>query len=63
MITLCGKTYFWYGHGLSQNTRGFLYYHTPPKAPPLAGEVRFRLANDLDKFHDGEDLLAENKAP
>jgi hypothetical protein len=47
----------------SPNTRGFLYYHTPPKAPPLVGEVRFRLANDLDKFHDGEDLLTPNKAP
>ena len=66
VIPSCGKTYLWYGLGDSRfppNTRGFLYYHTPPKAPPLVGEIRFRLANNLAKFNDGEDLLNPNKAP
>ena len=45
------------------NTRGFLYYYTPPKAPPLVGEVRFRLANHIDNFHDGKDLLSVEKIP
>ena len=45
------------------DTRGFLYYYTPPKAPPLAGEVRFRLASGPDRFHDGEDLLSTDKIP
>jgi hypothetical protein len=70
-IPSCGKICLWYGRQSAgdvhtrfpPNTRGFLYYHTPPKAPPLVGEVRFRLASDLAKFHDGEDLLTENKAP
>ncbi|KAF8350383.1 hypothetical protein F5887DRAFT_1069407 [Amanita rubescens] len=44
-----------------QNTRGFLYYYTPPKAPPLAGEVRFRCANSLKDFPNGKDLLSINK--
>ena len=43
------------------NTRGFFYYHTPPKAPPLIGEIRFRCANTLDDFHNGEDLLSKDK--
>ena len=45
------------------DTRGFLYYYTPPKAPPLAGEIRFRRANNLDSFHDGKDLLSADKIP
>ena len=45
------------------NMRGFLYYHTPPKAPPLVGEIRFRIASHLDNFHDGEDLLSRDKTP
>lgn len=73
-LPLCGKTFLWYAPAgadrkrvaytrFPPNTRGFLYYYTPPKAPPLVGELRFRLANDLDGFHDGEDLLSVNKAP
>ena len=41
------------------NTRGFLY-HTPPKAPPLVGELRFRCANSLQDFPNGKDLLSTN---
>lgn len=43
------------------NTRGFLYYHVPHKAPPLAGEIRFRCASYLDNFHHGQDLLSMDK--
>ncbi|KAF8347421.1 hypothetical protein F5887DRAFT_955743 [Amanita rubescens] len=32
-------------HPFPPNTRGFLYYHTPPKAPPFVGEICFRCAN------------------
>ncbi|KAF8340883.1 hypothetical protein F5887DRAFT_1284186 [Amanita rubescens] len=40
------------------NTRGFLYYHIPPKAPPFVGEIRFRCANSLQDFPNGKDLLS-----
>ncbi|KAF8347399.1 hypothetical protein F5887DRAFT_1072391 [Amanita rubescens] len=43
------------------NTRGFLYYHTPPKAPPFVGEIRFRCANSLEDFPNGKDLLSSDK--
>jgi hypothetical protein len=43
------------------NTRGFFYYHTPPKAPPFVGELRFRCASNLDDFHNGKDLLSKDK--
>ncbi|KAF8347391.1 hypothetical protein F5887DRAFT_29070 [Amanita rubescens] len=43
------------------NTRGFLYYHTPPKAPPFVGEIRFRCANSLQDFSNGKDLLLSDK--
>src|SRR6266576_1923725 len=43
------------------NTRGFLYYHTPPKAPPFVGELRFRCANSLEDFPNGKDLLSTDK--
>ena len=43
------------------NTRGFFYYHTPPKAPPLVGELRFRCASNLDDFHNGKDLLVKDR--
>ena len=65
----CGTQSLPYGHDncgqlvFPPDTRGFLYYYTPPKAPPLAGEVRFRLASDLDSFHDGTDLLSIDKIP
>lgn len=45
------------------DTRGFLYYHIPPKAPPFAGEIRFRRASDPYGFHNGEDLLSSDKTP
>ncbi|KAF8347418.1 hypothetical protein F5887DRAFT_1281109 [Amanita rubescens] len=43
------------------NTRGFLYYHTPPKAPPFVSEIRFRCANSLQDFSNGKDLLSSDK--
>ncbi len=43
------------------NTRGFLYYHNPPKAPPFVGELRFRCANSLEDFPNGKDLLSTDK--
>jgi len=38
---------------------GFFYYHQPPGAPLLSGEVRFRLtSNNLpESFNQGEDCL------
>ncbi|TBU22218.1 hypothetical protein BD311DRAFT_770818 [Dichomitus squalens] len=44
------------------NTAGFLYYHTPPYSPPLAGEVRFRItpSPDPSSFSEGSDLLMEH---
>ncbi len=61
-----GRTHF---HGLNHdkkvrfppNTRGFLYYHTPPKAPPFVGELRLRCANSLEDFPNGTDLLSTDK--
>ncbi len=43
------------------NTRGFFYYHTPPKAPPYVGELRFRCANSLEDFPNCKDLLSTDK--
>nr|VWO95504.1 N/A [Ganoderma boninense] len=45
-------------------TRGFLYYRTP-WGPPLAGELRFRLARTPDRagFAAGADLVAPNGVP
>ena len=42
---------------------GFLYYYTPPKAPPFVGEIRFRRASNPESFHDGEDLMTMEKTP
>ena len=53
------KTYF--ADTFPPNTRGFFYYHTPPKAPPLVGELRFRCASNLDDFHNGKDLLSRDQ--
>lgn len=44
-------------------TRGFLYYHKPPKAPPLVGDIRFRFAQNLTGFDDGMDLLSPKSRP
>ncbi|SRR6266550_5186773 len=67
IITLpCGTTRL-RGHKNDQrnpfppNTRGFLYYHTPPKAPPFVGELRLRCANSLEDFPNGMDLLSTDK--
>ncbi|KAF8350354.1 hypothetical protein F5887DRAFT_1094627 [Amanita rubescens] len=62
----CGRTRISYPkiNGTSRfppNTRGFFYYHTPPKAPPLVGELRFRCASNMDDFHDGKDLVLKDK--
>ena len=66
-VTLpCGPTFLGYpkinvaGH-FPPNTRGFFYYYTPPKAPPLVGELRFRCASNLDDFHNGKDLALKDK--
>ncbi|TBU54997.1 hypothetical protein BD310DRAFT_718106 [Dichomitus squalens] len=47
------------------NTAGFLYYHTPPYSPPLAGEVRFRItpSPDTASLSEGNDLLTEYGIP
>ncbi|KAF8350352.1 hypothetical protein F5887DRAFT_1125899 [Amanita rubescens] len=62
----CGRTRIGYpkinGTGsFPPNTRGFFYYHTPPKAPPVAGELRFRCASNLVDFHSGKDLVLTDK--
>ncbi len=69
IITLpCGRTVFQRGFNQSDrkvrfppNKRGFLYYHTPPKAPPFVGELRFRCANSLEDFPNSKDLLSTDK--
>ncbi|OBZ62671.1 hypothetical protein A0H81_15030 [Grifola frondosa] len=47
------------------NTHGFLYYHTPPDAPPTAGELRFHLVrrNDAGRPQKGYDLLNNHGIP
>ena len=66
----CGSTYLFYPNTtlatdvFPPNTRGFLYYHTPPKASPLVGGLHFRCASNLDDFHKGKDLvLKDNFTP
>ncbi|KAI0675708.1 hypothetical protein C8Q78DRAFT_344774 [Trametes maxima] len=46
-------------HRFPPDSRGFLYYHLPPGAPPLAAEIRFRLtrAPDPRLFAAAPDLL------
>ncbi|KAF8960799.1 hypothetical protein BDZ97DRAFT_1921873 [Flammula alnicola] len=47
-------------HGLRAfppNTRGVFYYHIQPGEPPISGQIRFRICNDLAGFADGHDLL------
>jgi hypothetical protein len=46
-------------------TQGFLYYHSPPSIPPVAGEVRFRLTpeNNPELFDLGRDLHTRNGLP
>ncbi len=58
-----GKSRLYYGPTtpFPPNTCGFLYYYVPPKAPPLAGEIRFRCASNLDDFRSGQDLLSMDK--
>ena len=47
-----------------ENTRGFLYYHSPSFAPPHVGQLRFRLTNSAEPkdFASGRDLLDQNGA-
>lgn len=45
------------------NSKGYLYYHSPPHLPPSAGELRFRLANIDTSFRDGKDLLTPHGIP
>ena len=52
------------GHS-SDPLGGFLYYHQPPRAPPLAGVLRFRLtaSNDPATFASGFDLITRRGVP
>ncbi|RDX41143.1 hypothetical protein OH76DRAFT_250375 [Lentinus brumalis] len=45
--------------------RGWLYYHQPANGPPLAGEVRFRIASTKDpaNFGLGFDAVTESGIP
>ncbi|RPD54407.1 hypothetical protein L226DRAFT_616713 [Lentinus tigrinus ALCF2SS1-7] len=47
------------------NLAGFLYYHQPPHAPPLAGELRFRItaSGDPESFPSGVDYTMEQGIP
>ena len=44
---------------------GFLYYHQPPRAPPFAGEIRFRLTPSPEptSFSAGVDLTNKSGTP
>ncbi|RDX43191.1 hypothetical protein OH76DRAFT_1361551 [Lentinus brumalis] len=44
---------------------GFLYYHLPTRAPPLAGELRFRVtaSDDPTDFPSGLDLMTDRGVP
>ncbi len=44
---------------------GFLYYHRPTRAPPLAGELRFRVtaSDDPTDFPSGLDLMTDRGVP
>ncbi|KAL1939708.1 hypothetical protein VTO73DRAFT_9741 [Trametes versicolor] len=47
------------------NLRGFLYYHLPPGAPPLAAEIRFRVTGSPDPafFSSSPDLMTQHGLP
>jgi hypothetical protein len=47
------------------NTHGFLYYHSDPTLPPLAGQLRLRLtsSNDPASFKEGKDLIRHDYRP
>ncbi|KAF8816983.1 hypothetical protein BYT27DRAFT_7205417 [Phlegmacium glaucopus] len=47
------------------DTKGFLYYTTPPERPRISGELRFRLTSSDDpmSFASGSDLLRLNGQP
>jgi len=44
------------------NSQGYLYYHSPPSRPRIAGEVRFRLTptGDPSTFEQGADLCFDD---
>ncbi|KAJ3513807.1 hypothetical protein NLJ89_g2749 [Agrocybe chaxingu] len=44
-------------------TNGVLYYYQDPSLPQLAGQVRFRLCEDVARFASGKDLLKEYDEP
>ncbi|KAJ7620828.1 hypothetical protein DFH06DRAFT_1233234 [Mycena polygramma] len=48
-----------------ENCKGFMYYHTPLRAAPLEGSLRFRLTEHSDpaSFKDGADLRLPSGAP
>jgi hypothetical protein len=47
------------------DTKGFLYYATPPGKPRIAGELRLRVVSSDDpaSFASGSDLLLRNGQP
>ena len=49
-------------HPYPPDTTAFLYYSTPPERPPIAGELRLRVASSDDhaSFKSGFDLLTIN---
>ena len=57
----------YHGHNcFPEDTRGFLYYHSPAAGvPPAAGELRFRLTprDDPASFDKGSDLQMETGLP
>ncbi len=55
----------WDPDHLQRNYSGFLYYHQPPRAPPLAGELRFRLTASRNpaSFPFGLDLMTKRGVP
>ncbi|KAI0684778.1 hypothetical protein C8T65DRAFT_777947, partial [Cerioporus squamosus] len=50
---------------LPTNLSGFFYYHQPPRAPLLVGELRFRLTatHDPASFPSGVDLTTRRGVP
>ncbi|KAM5537499.1 hypothetical protein V8D89_008826 [Ganoderma adspersum] len=66
-FTLYATTSDWSSGVFPSTTQGFLYYHIPPRSPPLAGELRFRLtpsgSRDPAGFAAGSDLLVDVGLP
>ena len=44
-------------------TKGVFYYHQSPALPPTAGEMRFRICDEVSQFAKGKDLEIEIGEP